>query len=65
MPKAFRLGVIGKRKVAVKPDKQIERSHPGRSIRPWAEIGELALMTVSGGESIADLRRSQAVVRTS
>ncbi|MCK1419447.1 hypothetical protein IVB14_04295 [Bradyrhizobium sp. 180] len=56
MLKTFRLAVIGKRKAAAKANARVELTHPGRSIKPWAEIGELILTIVNGGESTANLR---------
>ncbi|WP_164936193.1 MULTISPECIES: hypothetical protein [Bradyrhizobium] len=62
MPKTFRLGVIGKRKVAVKAAARIELSHPDRSIRPSVETGELILTLVSRGEPTADPGESCASI---
>lgn len=54
MPKTFRLGVIGKRKAAVRVGAWDELNHPGSSTKPWAAIGELILTIVNGSELIAN-----------
>lgn len=64
MPKRFRLGVIGKRKAAVKVDAWDKLNHPGRSTKPWAAIGELILTIVNGSELTANPTGAGRLSRT-